>query len=134
VNEQEQQLSEQARAALGDYFVKIRLARATELAQSKRFIEAEAILSPNCELTDNLNELDLLARIAAQQKQFAKARHLWEAALQKSPANEEYSACLERVRKWERASGLLDSVLNYVIWLVVLFSIAAIVYVFKPLK
>jgi tetratricopeptide (TPR) repeat protein len=134
VNEQEQQSSEQARAAVDDYFVKIRLARAAELAQSKRFAEAEAVLSPNGELTDNPSELDLLARIAAQQEQFAKARRLWEAALQKSPENEEYSECLERVRKWERTSRILDRVLNYVVWVVVLFSIAAIVYAFKPSK
>jgi hypothetical protein len=76
VNEQEHQLPPQARAALDDYFFKIRLARATELAQSKRFIEAEAVLSPKGELTDNPCELDLLARIAAQQEQFAKARRL----------------------------------------------------------
>jgi tetratricopeptide (TPR) repeat protein len=134
VNEQEQQLPLQARAALDDCFSRIRLARATELAQSKRFAEAEAVLSPNGELTDNPCELDLLARIAAQQEQFAKARRLWEAALQKSPENEEYSEFLERVRKWERTSGILDRVLNYVVWVVVLFSIAAIVYAFKPSK
>ena len=134
MNEQEQQSSEQARAAVDDYFVKIRLARAAELAQSKRFAEAEAVLSPNGELTDNPSELDLLARIAAQQEQFGKARRLWEAALHSSPADVEYSKCLERARKWERTSGTLDRVLNYVVWVVVLFSIAAIVFAFKPLK
>jgi hypothetical protein len=134
VNEQEQQLSEQARATLDAYFVKIRLARATELAQSKRFAEAEAVLSPNGEFTDNPSELDLLARIAAQQEQFGKARRLWEAALHASPADTEYSQCLERARKWEQTSGILDRVLNYVVWVVVLFSIAAIVYAFKPSK
>jgi hypothetical protein len=50
VNEQDQQLPPQARAALDDCFARIRLARATELAQSKRFAEAEAVLSPNGEL------------------------------------------------------------------------------------
>lgn len=134
MNEQEQQLSEQARATLDAYFVKIRLARATELALSKRFAEAEAVLSPNGELTDNPSELDLLARIAAQQEQFGKARRLWEAALHASPAEVEYSQCLERARKWEQTSGILDRVLNYVVWVVVLFSIAAIVYAFKPSK
>jgi hypothetical protein len=134
VNEQEHQLPPQARAALDDCFARIRLARATELAQSKRFAEAEAVLSSNGELTDNPSELDLLARIAAQQEQFGKAWRLWEAALHASPADTEYSQCLERARKWENTSGILDKVLNYVVWAVVLFSIAAIVYVFKPLK
>ena len=91
-------------------------------------------MSPNGELPDDPRELDLLARIAAKQEQFAKARRLWETALQKSPVSVEYSQCLERVRKLERASGLIDSVLNYVVWVVVVFSIAAIVYAFKPLK
>ena len=134
MNEQDQQLPQQARAALDDCFARIRLARATELAQSKRFAEAEAVLSPNGELTDNPSELDLLARIAAQQEQFGKARRLWEAALHASPADVEYSQCLERARKWEQTSGILDRVLNYVVWVVVLFSIAAIVYAFKPSK
>ena len=115
-------------------FAKIRLARATELAQSRRFFEAEAILSPNGVFTDDPRELDLLARIAAKQEQFCKARQLWEAALQKAPANEEYSHCLEHARKWERLSNLFDKVLNYGVWVVVGLSIAVLVYVFKPLK
>lgn len=115
-------------------FAKIRLARATELAQSRRFFEAEAILSPNGLLTDDPRELDLLARIAAKQEQFAKARQLWEVALEKAPANEEYSRCLEQARKWERLSNLLDKVVNYGVWVVVVLSLAVLVYVFKPLK
>jgi hypothetical protein len=115
-------------------FAKIRLARATELAQSKRFLEAEAILSPNGILSDDPRELDLLARIAAKQEQFGKARQLWEAVLRKSPANEEYSRCLEMARKWERLSNVLDKVVNYGVWLVVALSIVVMVYVFKPLK
>jgi len=134
VNEQEQQLPTQARTALEKCFAQIRLARATELAQSKRFLEAEAVLMLNGELPDNPRELDLLARMAAQQEQFGKARRLWEAALHASPADVEYSQCLERARKWEQTSGILDRVLNYVVWVVVLFSIAAIVYAFKPSK
>ena len=113
---------------------KIRLARATELAQSKRFLEAEAVLSPNGALTDDPRELDLLARIAAKQEQFDKARQLWEAALQKSPANEEFSQCLKQAQKWERLSNVLDKVVNYSVWLVLALCIAVLVYVFKPLK
>ena len=134
MNEQEQQLPTQARTALEKCFAQIRLARATELAQSKRFPEAEAVLMLNGELPDNPRELDLLARMAAQQEQFGKARRLWEAALQKSPADEEYVHCLEQVRNMERTTALTDRALNYLVWFVVLFGIAAIVYAFKPLK
>jgi hypothetical protein len=134
VNAQDNQFPAQTRDALEKCLVQIRLLRAIELAQSRRFLESERLMSPNGELPDDPRELDLLARIAAKQEQFAKARRLWETALQKSPVNVEYSQCLERVRKLERASGLIDSVLNYVVWVVVVFSIAAIVYAFKPLK
>jgi tetratricopeptide (TPR) repeat protein len=134
VNEQEQQLPTQARTALEKCFAQIRLARATELAQSKRFLEAEALLSPHGEIPESPRELDLLARMAAQQEQFSKARRLWEAALEKSPADEEYAQYLERIRKMEHTSELTDRVLNYVVWAVVVFSIAAIVYVFIPLR
>jgi hypothetical protein len=113
---------------------KIRFARATELAQSKRFLEAEALLSPKGVLTDDPCELDLLARIAAKQEQFGKARHLWEAALLKVPNNEEYTECLQQAQKWERLSNGLDKVVNYGVWVVVALTIAVMVYVFKPLK
>jgi len=112
-------------------FANIRLARATDLAQLNRFLEAEAVLSPKGVLSDDPRELDLLARIAAKQEQFGKARQLWEAALQKSPGNEEFSACFERVCKLERISTLLDTAVKYVVWPVLLLSIAAIVFVFK---
>ncbi|HKW29968.1 MAG TPA: hypothetical protein VJT54_11565 [Verrucomicrobiae bacterium] len=134
MNEQDNQLPTQTRAALEKCLAQIRLVRATDLAQSRRFLEAESLMAPNGELPDDPRELDLLARIAAKQEQFAEARRLWEAALQKSPANVEYSQCLERVQKLERAAGLIDSALNCVVWIVVVFSIAAIVYAFKPLK
>jgi uncharacterized protein HemY len=115
-------------------FAKIRLARATELAQSKRFLEAEAILSPKGVLSDDPRELDLLARIAAKQEQFGKARKLWEAALQKSPTTGDYAECLEEVRKLENTSGLTVEVLNWVVWIMVALSIVAIIYALKPLK
>ena len=134
MNEQDNQLSAQTRVALEKCLAQIRLVRATELAQSRLFLEAERLMTPDGKLPDDPHELDLLARIAAKQKQFAKARRLWETALQKSPANVEYAQCLERVRKVERTSRLIDSILNYVVWAVVLFAIAVIVYVFKPLK
>jgi len=125
-------LPPEARTALEKCFAQIRLARATELAQSKRFLEAEAVLLPNGELPDDPRELDLLARIAAQQEQFSKARRLWEAALQKLPADEEYIRCVELARKKERIYELTDKVLIYVVCVIVVFSIAAIVYAFVP--
>jgi tetratricopeptide (TPR) repeat protein len=134
VNQEQEKLPPEARTALEKCFAQIRLARATELAQSKRFLEAEAVLLPNGELPDDPRELDLLARIAAQKEQFSKARSLWEAALQKLPADEEYIRCVELARKKERIYELTDKVLIYVVCVIVVFSIAAIVYAFMPLR
>jgi len=131
VTEQDNQFPAQTRAALEKCFAQIRLARATDFAQARRFHEAESLLTPNGEIPDDPCALDLLARIAAKQEEFAKARQIWETALQKSPGNQEFSVCLERVRKLERTSALLDTVVNYVVWPIVLLSIAAIVFAFK---
>jgi tetratricopeptide (TPR) repeat protein len=85
VNEQKQPDATDARAALQRFFSEIRLARATELAQSRRFREAEAVLIQAGKLSENPRGLDLLARIAAQQGQFEKARYRWEAAQRRTP-------------------------------------------------
>ena len=88
---------QQVRAALEECFAQIRLARATELAQLRRFLEAEAVLSPNGELPGNPEELDLLARIAVHRGQFSQARRLWQAILQKDPTHEPAKAALQRL-------------------------------------
>ena len=58
----------------------MRFARAAELARSLRYLEATMVLSPNGRLPIEPGELDLLARIAPQQKQFDQAGRLWEVA------------------------------------------------------
>ena len=134
MNEQEQQLPTQAQAALEECFAQIRLARATELAQSKRFLEAEAVLMPNGELPKSPHELDLLARIAAQQGRFDEARRLWNTALQKEPENEIYKQCLARLTPARRISRLiarsLDRLLPVLVWATIALSIGALVFVF----
>lgn len=90
MNENEHQLPTEARTALRNCFAQIRLARATELAQSGRLLEAEAVLTHNGELPDNPHELDLLARIAVQQSQYSRAEELWKKALAKAPDREEF--------------------------------------------
>ena len=65
-----QLLPTETRTALQNCFAHIRLARATELVQSGRLLEAEAVLVQNGELPHNASELDLLARIAARQGRF----------------------------------------------------------------
>jgi tetratricopeptide (TPR) repeat protein len=132
VNQQEQQLPPQARTALDKCFAQIRLARATELAQSKRFLEAEAVLMLNGELPDNPRDLDLLARIAAQQGHLSDARRLWEAALQKDPHNRVYEDCLQLLTEVQDAASRFDTLLTWLVCATILFSIGALLYAFFP--
>ena len=132
MNQQEQELPTQARAALEKCFAQIRLARATELAQSKRFPEAEAALMPNGDPPDNPRDLDLLARIAAQQARLSDARRLWETALQKDPHNPEYGDCLQRLTELQDATSRFDTLLAWLVCATILFSIGALLYAFFP--
>lgn len=132
MNQQEQELPTQARAALEKCLAQIRLARATELAQSKRFSAAEAALMPNGDLPDNPRDLDLLARIAAQQARLSDARRLWETALQKDPHNPEYEDCLQRLTELQDTTSRFDTLLAWLVCATILFSIGALLYAFFP--
>lgn len=135
MNGHEQQLPTEARTALQNCFAKIRLARATELAQSGRLLEAEAVLTHNGELPANTLELDLLARIAARQGRFDEARRCWNAAIQIEPENEVYRQCLESLTPAKRIVRLIvnvqDTALNLLTLVVIAFGIAVVVYTFR---
>jgi tetratricopeptide (TPR) repeat protein len=134
VNEREQQLPTQARTALQNCFAQIRLARATELAQSGRLLEAEAVLTHNGELPANVHDLDLLARIAARQGRFDEARRRWNAAIQIEPGNEIYRQCVEHLTPARRIGRLIansqDTLLNILVWVTIVFGIGALVFTF----
>jgi len=135
VNEIPQLLPPETRTALQDCFAQIRLARATELAQSGRLLEAEAVLAQNGELPRNASELDLLARIAARQGRFDEARRRWGAAIQIEPGKEVYRQCLERLTPARRIIRLIvnsqDTLLNLLVWTTTAFAIAVLGYTFR---
>ena len=135
MNEHEQQLPTEARDALQNCFAQIRLARATELAQSGRLLEAEAVLAHNGELPHSAGELDLLARIATRQGRFDEARRRWDAAIQIEPGNETYRQCLEHLTPARRIVRLVahhqDTLLNVLVWTTIAFAVAALVYTFR---
>lgn len=135
MNPEAQQKSPTEHAALQDCFAKIRLARATELAQSGRLLEAEAALALNGELPQSAGELDLLARIAARQGRFEDARRFWNKALQEQPTNEIFKQCLERLTPARRIARLIaarqDALLNILVWGTIAFGIWALVYAFR---
>ncbi len=135
MNENPQSLPVEARTALQHCFGQIRLARAAELAQSGRFLEAEAALIHNGQLPQSAPELDLLARIAARQGRFDEARQRWNVALQMDPGNETYRQCIEHLTPARRVVRLIarsqDTLLFVLVWVTVAFGAAVLIYAFR---
>jgi tetratricopeptide (TPR) repeat protein len=135
VKENEQQLPTETQTALQNCFAQIRLARATELAQSGRLLEAEAVLARNGELPHDASALDLLARIAARQGRFDEARRRWNTAIQIEPGNEIYLQCLEDLTPARRIIRLIinsqNTLLNLLVCTTIAFSVAVLVYTFR---
>lgn len=74
---------------------RLRLARAMEMASSKRLLEAEALLCPGGMMPQSADGLDLLARIYVQQGRFDLARRRWEEALKLGGRQVEFENCLK---------------------------------------
>ncbi len=109
-----------AERILKECFDQMRFARAAELARSRRYLEAKHILSPNGKMPSEPRELDLLARIAAKQKQFDHARTLWEQALRRVPENGDFRRAIEHVGSAKRARQFRQTIA-----LVIITAIAA---------
>src|SRR5688572_23819886 len=95
----EQKWANQVRNTLTDYFEQIRFARAAELARHGHYLEAEALLCPLGALPENPNEIDLLARIAAQQRQYRRAEELWKRAVLKTGTGATFPLALEALER-----------------------------------
>lgn len=132
MNPEHEQWRHETRAALDECFDQIRFARAAELARSGRYVEAEGVLSPNGHPSEAPRDLDLLARIAAQQARLSDTRRLWEAALQKDSRNPVYKDCLQRLTELQDAASRFDTLLAWLVCAAVLFSIGALLYAFFP--
>lgn len=104
----QQSLSAQStRNVLQQVFGEIRLARATELAHSERFVEAEAVLREGGYEPETAGEFDLMARMAAQQGNFDKARRFWNRALQLEPQNAKFQLCLRSLTPGRQAGRMI---------------------------
>ncbi len=102
----------------------IRFARAAELARSGRYVAAEALLSLNGRSREAPRELDLLARIEAQQRHLSAARRLWEKALQFDPKNADYKECLVRLTRLELVEPPAQIAPSVIIWAAVVGALA----------
>lgn len=135
MSENEQHLPAEARTALQNCFARIRLARATELAQSGRLLEAEAVLVQNGDLPRSASALDLLARIAARQGRFDEARRHWNAAIQMEPGNDVYRQCIDNLTPGRRIFSLIahhqDTLLSVLVWTTIAVAVAVLAYTFR---
>ena len=102
MNPTQTEILQQTKRILEECFDQIRFARAADLARSRRYLEAEGLLSQNGRLPTEPKELDLLARIAAQQGQYSRAEELWKKALAKSPDREEFWEGLNALEELQR--------------------------------
>jgi hypothetical protein len=80
---------------------RLRLARASELALSRRFLEAESLLCGRGMVSSDPDDLDLLARIYLKQGRFADARGAWDRASVTDQSNAKYASLLEELAKHE---------------------------------
>jgi type VI secretion system protein ImpK len=131
---EQEQMARQTQAVLDECFDQIRFARATELARAGRYAEAESLLSPNGQPAEMPRDLDLLARMAAQQGRYADARRFWEAALKIEPENNAYILCLEHLEQAKQGAKSGDPLPNYLIVAAIVFGLAVLVYAFFFLK
>lgn len=86
------------------HFTQTRLANASVLAVAGRYVEAEALIKPQgLDPTDD-RELDLLARIQANQAKYLKAHYYWVTASKAALSEVEYSklANLAMRAEWTR--------------------------------
>ena len=107
--------TQQLRETLKDCFEQIRFARAADLARSRRYLEAEGMLSTIGRESLTVREIDLLARISAQQGQYQRARDLWQAALHRAPDNTEYKQAIESTREAEYLRAVCQKALMIVV-------------------
>jgi hypothetical protein len=117
----------QAERIVKECFEQMRFARAAELARSRRYPEAQHILSPNGKMPSEPRELDLLARIAAKRKQFDQARRFWEEALRRVPGNDEFKHAIERAASAKRVRKFRQTVAFAVITAIAVAGLILIV-------
>lgn len=122
------------RETLNECFDQIRFARAAELSRSHRYLEAEGLLAPNGRESSDPRDLDLLARISAQQRQYGRARKLWETALQQSPGNPDYERAIECTKDAERSQAVLrkGALIALVCLVVVAMAIGILSFLHRP--
>jgi hypothetical protein len=87
-----------------NFSLKLRLARAAELASVGSLFRAEELLMPKGNLPDTPEELDLLARILVRQKRYVEAKKRWGDALRASGGECYYKNALNSLDNYLKKS------------------------------
>lgn len=137
--QQEEKWAAQVRRTLTECFDQVRFARAAELARSGRYLEAEALLCRRGELPRNPKDLDLLARIAAQQRQYDRAGDLWNRALATAPGEETFLQALEalqrvRIRKQVNRELQREFIKGFLFFLLLMAATVLALMLSSPLR
>jgi hypothetical protein len=83
------------------YLRSFRLARASDLAMSHRFLEAEGLICEKGLTNLDSDHLDLLARIYVRQNRFLEARDAWKRASATNSDRAKYSLLLNDLASFE---------------------------------
>jgi len=133
MNERGDQLSEKAQVALQTFFAKQRLAHASELAQSGRYLEAEGVLTHNGRVPDSPEELDLLARIAGQRGHFDKAERYWTIAQGRGLNSAECQTAIQGIDQARKSQDLRKRVIAISVVAAAIATIVALLLILLPL-
>jgi flagellar motor protein MotB len=128
----ESRLPDNEDASIGILVKQIALAKATELARTGRYSEAEKLLTETSRREDLTPAiLDLLARIRTQQGRLSEAESFWTEATRLDPTNEAYKAGLRRIAKMQRRPVWITSILNLIVGLIILLCLVIIEFAMK---
>jgi hypothetical protein len=115
-----------------EFSKRLRLARASELALARRFLEAESLLCGKGLRCSDPDELDLLARIYLKQNGFADAKGAWSRASSAAQASDRYSLLLEELAKYEMEYAKRKRMILFAS--AILFSLAMTFFLLTRLK
>lgn len=133
---------EQAAQAAGDIpaleplLDELEFERAVELARGRHYQQAEEILDRLTKRGSrvSLANLDLRARMYAQQGRFSEAEALWRELIRQDPGNAAYQEGLRYVTRQQRAPHLGEALLRALKWAAALLLLAAVAVILLRLS
>jgi hypothetical protein len=92
------------------------------------------VLIHDGKLPENPRDLDLLARIAAQQGQFEKAKHRWEAAQQRTSNVAAYASAIRSLEQAQKAAAVRRKIAVISLATIAVATIVSVSLTFWPRK